>query len=93
MSHELVNKECFKISHVDNVVSYDLYRKHSLVENERQFFDFLKQNDYDSYKVKLLTAIIFLNIAPLHHHPYSKMLFYLGKESLFNILQESPYDN
>jgi hypothetical protein len=74
---------------MDNVITYDLYRKHCLVENEKQFFEFLEENNFDVYKVKLLTSLIFLNIAPLHHHPFSKMLFYLGKESLYNLIKDA----
>ena len=33
-------------------------------------------------KVKILTALIFLNIAGLHHYPYSIFLYYLGKKLL-----------
>ena len=86
VSHELINKNHYQINQMDNVITYDLYRKHCLVENEKQFYEFLHKNNFDIYKVRLLTALIFLNIAPLHHFPYSKMLFYLGKESLYNIL-------
>ena len=86
VSHELINKNHYEINQMDNVITYDLYRKHCLVENEKQFYDFLHEHNFDVYKVKLLTSLIFLNIAPLHHYPYSKMLFYLGKESLYNIL-------
>jgi len=87
VSHELINKDCFTVSQMDDVITYDLYRKHSLVENEKQFFDFLTIQGYNVNKVKLLTSLIFLNIAPLHHYPYSKMLFYLGKEMLYNLLE------
>jgi hypothetical protein len=30
----------------------------------------------------VLTALIYLNIAALHHHPYSLLLFALGKSML-----------
>ena len=89
VSHELVNKECYDIKKIDNVISFDLHRKNSLVNNEEQFFLYLKNKGYDSNKVLILTALIFLNIAALHHDPYSKMLFYLGKEMLYNILEEN----
>ena len=59
-----------------------------LYRSSDNFYDFLNLNNYDVKKVKILTALIFLNIAPLHHFPYCKMLFYLGKESLFDILKE-----
>jgi NDP-sugar pyrophosphorylase family protein/thiamine kinase-like enzyme len=88
VSHELVNKECYSVSHIGNIINYDLHRKHSLIENEAQFQRFLATNGHDVYKVQLLTSLIFLNIAPLHHEPYSKMLFYLGKESLYRLLEE-----
>jgi len=88
VSHELINKDCYEINQMDNVITYDLYRKHCLVENEKQFFRFLEENEFDIYKVKLLTSLIFLNIAPLHHYPFSKMLFYLGKESLYNLTKD-----
>ena len=79
-------KNHYEINQMDNVVTYDLHRKHRLVENEKQFYEFLHKNSFDVDKVRLLTALIFLNIAPLHHYPYPKMLFYLGKESLYTII-------
>lgn len=88
VSHELVNKNMFSVDKNDNIINYNLLRKHSLVENEKQFFNYIQKKNLDPYKVRLLTSIIFLNIAPLHHYPYSKMLFYLGKESLYNLLME-----
>ena len=82
MSHELVNKEMFSIDHIDNIITFDFHRKNCLVENEKDFFKFVELNGYNPSKVRLLTALIFLNIAPLHHYPYSKLLFYLGKSML-----------
>lgn len=88
VSHEIVSKECYSVDQVANIISYDLHRKNSLVNNEKQFYDFLIDNNLDVFKVELLTALIFLNIAPLHHYPYSKMLFYLGKENLYKLLRD-----
>lgn len=44
-------------------------------------------NSYSKQKVEILTAIIFLNIAGLHHYPYSIFLYYLGKLTLYNALK------
>lgn len=82
MSHELVNKEMYSVDHVDNIVTFDFHRKNCLVQNEKDFFKFVELSGYNPRKVRLLTALIFLNIAPLHHYPYSKLLFYLGKSML-----------
>ena len=37
---------------------------------------------------QIVVAMIFLNIAGLHHYPYSIFLYYLGKFMLFNSLNE-----
>ena len=42
------------------------------------------KNNFDLEKVIKLTALIYLNIAPLHHYPYSIFLFKLGKLLLTN---------
>ena len=39
-------------------------------------------------KVELLTALIYLNIAPLHHYPYSIFLYYLGKLELNRVIKK-----
>ena len=44
--------------------------------------EWLSKSKYDLKKVNILTSIIFLNIASLHHYPYSKYLYFLGKEML-----------
>jgi hypothetical protein len=42
----------------------------------------LGEAGYDKRKVWTLTALIYLNIAALHHHPYSLLLYALGKSML-----------
>ena len=37
------------------------------------------KNGYDLRKVKIMTGLIFLNIAALHHDPYSKFYIILAK--------------
>ena len=54
-------------------------RFNNLVVCENAFDEWITNNGYDLKKTKIITALIFLNIAPLHHEPYSKLLFSLGK--------------
>ena len=43
-------------------------------------------------KVKLLTELLFLNIAALHHYPYSLFLYALGKYILRQeLIQNEAY--
>ena len=46
------------------------------------------EQGFDYEKVENLTALIYLNIAALHHYPYNKLLFYLGKTMLYKLIQK-----
>lgn len=82
ISHELVTKDCYHIEWRDENINFDFHRKQILVECERYFGTWLDSHGYDSKKVRILTALIYLNIAALHHHPYSLLLYALGKSML-----------
>lgn len=88
MCHELVAKDLISAEWKDGAIRYDFARKHILVECEKAYYQWLEHNSYDVKKVKLLTSIIFLNIAALHHDPYSLVLYALGKEMLYFSLKE-----
>ena len=71
-----------------NVVEFDFLRKQNLVECENAFREYILANKYDYQKVRMLTYLVYLNIAALHHYPYSTFLFYLGKSGIAKILDE-----
>jgi len=88
VNHEIVNKDLFTIEIEKNEIRCDILRKENLIQCQRVFFDFLQTNGYDQKKVKLLTALIWLNMSPLHHHPFDLFLFYFGKLNLWRALNE-----
>ena len=88
VSHELVAKEEYSIIWKSNEIIYDFNRKQMLVKCEEYYYQWLEANGYDVNKVKTLTALIFLNIAALHHYPYALILMALGKEMLGNTLEK-----
>ena len=87
INHEIIAKDLYQVNWVNEDIKYDFNRKHILVECEKSFTYWIKKNGYDIKKVRLLTALIFLNIAALHHYPYSLLLFGLGKSMLNDILR------
>lgn len=88
VNHEIVNKDLFTIEIGKRDVNCDILRKENLVQCQTILFEFLKNNGYDSKKVKTLTALIWLNMSPLHHHPFDLFLFYFGKLNLWRVLNE-----
>lgn len=86
MCHELVAKEEYQIKWEGKEITYDFNRKQILIKCEDYYYKWLEKNGYDVNKVKLIAALIFLNIAALHHYPYSLVLMALGKEMLSDCL-------
>lgn len=48
---------------------------------------FILNNGYNLQKVKVLSALIYLNIAPLYQEPYSKFLYYFGRKYLYEVMR------
>ncbi|TSK04497.1 MAG: phosphotransferase [Geobacter sp.] len=91
INHEMIAKEHFQVSWGQDSIRYDFHRKQSLVQCERRLERWLADNGYDVGKVRTLTALIYLNIAALHHYPYSLLLFALGKSMLLTEI-ENPHE-
>jgi NDP-sugar pyrophosphorylase family protein len=86
VSHELIVDDHYSVEWDGVEISYVLHRKQALVECELSFNQWVQDNGYDLKKVRVLTALIYLNIAALHHYPYSLFLYGLGKRMLNNEL-------
>lgn len=66
-------------------VKYDFETKKTLLNFQKILFNFIDENDYDLKKVKLLTALIYLNISKFYDSPYSELLFFHGKYQLYKL--------
>ena len=86
--HELIAKDLYDAKWENEAITFDFARKNILVECENHYYRWLSQNGFDVKKVKILTALIFLNICALHHFPYSILLYGLGKEMLYRCIKE-----
>jgi choline kinase/aminoglycoside phosphotransferase (APT) family kinase protein len=84
ISHELITRNLYSVDWRSTEITYDFHRKQILVDCEQRLGQWLAAKSYDFKKVRMLTALIYLNIAALHHHPYSLLLFALGKTILAN---------
>lgn len=82
VNHAVIDAGWYQADWQGDTLTYDFHRLQRLVECEQQFDDYLQQHGYDRKKVRILTALVFLNIAALHHHPYCLLLYGLGKTML-----------
>jgi hypothetical protein len=82
VDHEKVSRNEFMVSISDNHAKIQMEMTEKKQKWKNEFDQFVKQRQFDVNKIELLTALIFLNIAVLHHKPYSQFLFVLGHEML-----------
>lgn len=87
--HELIAGNFFEVAWQADSIEFDLHRKQVLVECERRLAQWLAEEGYDGRRVAVLTALVYLNIAALHHYPYSLLLFALGKSMLKTELERT----
>jgi choline kinase len=82
VSHEAIAKNYFSVEWKKNKISFKLNRKQILKQCEMRFNKWCMRHNFSLKKIRILTGLIYLNIAALHHYPYSLFLYALGKSML-----------
>lgn len=82
ISHDFINQNYYSFYRDMNTVYYDFHRKNTNIECEKILKSYVENSNLDWKKVRVITALIFLNIAGLHHYPYCHLLYYLGRVML-----------
>ena len=85
---EMVRSKKYSVKVSKNKVSFKITQKKNLLNFRKYFHEYIKSKNYDINKVKILSALIYLNIAPLHQYPYNEFLFYYGKLNLIKLLKK-----
>jgi hypothetical protein len=90
VNHEIIENNGYSVK-FDSAgkIDVNIHRLQSLVECEEVLFKYLRMRGMNEKKVKILRALIWLNMSPLHHHPFDLFLFYFGKYNLSAALFES----
>ena len=50
-----------------------------LVNQKEYLKEFLLNNNLEINKIEILTGLIFLNMSPMHHYPFSHYVYNLGR--------------
>ena len=75
------------ISYIEGiaVINYDYKVPSNLLKFKKKYEKWIVKNGYDLDRIKMITAIIFLNMSPLHSENFSKMLWFKSIEMLSNV--------
>ena len=82
INHGLVQNGNFFVSPDHSGIRCGILRKDVHVEMERNLRKFTDSEGLNWKKIEILTALIWLNMSPLHHHPFDKFLYYYGRYNL-----------
>ena len=88
LSDELIKEGMFSFDMSGSSVYYDYHSKSRLMEAKEEYELFLKESKFDTYKIKIIAALSFLNMSPLHNYPFNFMVYYLGKNMLNKTLMQ-----
>lgn len=91
LNHELVDKGHFIVEKRGKDILCDILESHNLVECQQSLWGFIKKEGLDLKKVKVITALKWLSMSPLHPTPvnFNLFLYYFGRLNLFRALQKS----
>ncbi len=82
-------QDLYSVLHIENEVQVELKCNYTLIQQEKEIEIFCQKKQLDYTKVKMLTSIIWLNMAPLYEGKLSEFLFYFGKYNLAYLLNSS----
>lgn len=82
LSYPLIKDGMFSSSICEGNTCYNFFVKSDLLEVKEHYEQFLYDNKFDIKKIKIITSLIFLNMAPLHNAPFDTLLHSLGRNML-----------
>ncbi|MFB5638014.1 MAG: NTP transferase domain-containing protein [Nitrosarchaeum sp.] len=89
ISYQSIKKGNFDFDMSGSNVYYNFMVGNDLIEAKEEYEMFVKEKGYNLHKIKILRALIFLNMSPLHHDPFDLMLYFFGKMKLYYALKEA----
>tara|TARA_R100001377_G_scaffold475_1_gene488 strand:- start:1102 stop:3006 length:1905 start_codon:yes stop_codon:yes gene_type:complete len=83
MSYKLMaNSNNFTCFVDESFVNYEYEMESNLIKFKAPYEKWILQNGYDLNKVKQITSLIFLNMAPLHEKELGNLLFFKSKKMM-----------
>lgn len=79
---DLIKKNMFSFEMSGINVYYEYFLTRRLVESREEFDSFLEKSEFNSTKVKIISALCLLNMSPLHNYPFNFLTYFLGKSML-----------
>ena len=87
LNYDYIKLNLFTYNEKDGEIEFDFAQRFMTNVYLEILVNFINSKGLKLEKVKLLVALIYLNMSPLHHYPFDKMLYSLGRLRLFQELE------
>ena len=92
MNYDLIKENKFSLKSNKRKIILNIPNRPNTKKLINYFENYLLEKKFNLTKVKMIVGIIFLNMSPLHHHPFDKLLFLYGKYYLQKNLKLNEND-
>lgn len=82
LNYDYIKQNLFSYRESGEKAFVDFATRYSSAQYDEALFEFVRSRGFSAQKVKLLVGLIYLNMAPLHHFPFDKLLYSLGRLTL-----------
>lgn len=82
LNYDLIKMALMDFKEDGDNIHFDFAQRHSGHIFRSTLSDFVGSKGYDFARVELLVGIIFINMSPLHHYPFDKLLSCLGRQTI-----------
>jgi len=82
LNYDYIKLNLLTYSESGEDIHFDFAQRFQTGAYLRLLSEHLRDRGYDVSRVKIIVALIYLNMSPLHHYPFDKMLYSLGRELL-----------
>ena len=79
LNYDYIKLNLLSYSENENDIFFDFAQRYQSNNYLHMLSDYISGRGYDLVKVRILVALIYLNMSPLHHYPFDKMLYSLGR--------------
>ena len=79
INYDLVKQNMIKYKLNKQILSLSIPKRRNSNNLINYYREYLIKKKIDFTKVRIITGLIFLNMSPLHHHPFDKLLYLYGK--------------
>tara|TARA_B100000902_G_scaffold394946_1_gene452378 strand:- start:20871 stop:22472 length:1602 start_codon:yes stop_codon:yes gene_type:complete len=86
VSHKQVQNNNYKINWRKKNINFSIKSEKIYKKYIFNYKKWILKNNFDLQRINILTGLIYLNIAALHHYPYSLFLYAAGKKILTDIV-------